>query len=298
VAERVALVKRHRVEYGLNLCCRVIGVSKSTVYEWREKISTLKAKYGYLKPVVQEICAETSGYGKRRLSAELKRRGYKVGVKLAGKLNKVWGNLFSHRIRKPRSNPIVRTIIGLGIRANLLRLLDLKDLKPFQVVRTDSSQIKYNHGKATASLTTRECEVSKYLSGWELSPTATTEASLETLRQEEGLRSKLGLTFENVISHQDQGSQFTSYEYVKWLLRKDALLSYSEKATPGDNAAKESFYGRFKTEHKEVFLECETFQELENELAKVVEYYNSKRLHSSLGNIPPGEYLESLGYKL
>ena len=298
MAERVALVKKYAKEYGLNFCCRVIGIAKNTVYKWRDKTSTLKTKYAHLKPVVQQICEETCKYGKRRLAAELKRRGYKIGVKLAGKLNRLWGNVSKKKLKFPKASAISHLISDLGIKANLLRLLKISEVKPFEVIMGDATEIEYNHGKSKATLTSRECLIGKFITGYSLSTTPTSNAALGALQSEAKLRKKLKLTFEDVISHQDQGSAYTSYEYTEWLLSREALLSYSKKGTPGDNAVKEAQFGRFKDEFADVFLECETYEELQREVENAIKYYNEKRLHSSLGYVPPKEYLESLGYKL
>ena len=276
----------------------MIGVAKNTVYNWKDKQSSLKIKYAHLKPIIQEICEDTVKYGKRRLSKELKRRGFNIGVKLANKLNKLWGNVYTKKVKSPKVGLIQEIIIQLGIMANLLRSVDLTRIKPFQVTMSDASEIVFNHGNSKACLTSREDFNSKLITGYTLSDTPTAKAAVETLIQEEKLRKRLNLDFYNVIAHQDQGSVYTSYEYTGWLLSRDALLSYSKRASPGDNAAKESFFGRFKNEFQDVFLECESFDELKKEVENAIKYYNEKRLHSSLGYVPPKEYLESLGYKV
>lgn len=266
--------------------------------KWKDKREVVKAKYCELKSVVEKICDETRGYGKRRLSKELKRRGYKIGVKLANVLNHLWGNLFALKKANRFKSSVAKIVTDLGIKANLLRAMDLRNIEPFAVVRTDATEIIFNFGNDKVYLNTRICECSKVILASTLSRTLDTGAVIASLEKEESLRIKLGLTFEDVISHQDQGAVYTSIEYMGWLLGKDAYLSYSKRATPGDNAAKESFYGRLKNEWKETFLECRTFEELEKEIQKMVEYYNFTRLHSSIGDMPPNEFLKALGYKL
>lgn len=292
------MVKLLREEFGLNLCCHILGIAKNTVYNWRDKTEVIKAKYKYLKPVVEQICEDTRGYGKRRLSAELKRRGYNIGEKLANKFNTYWGNWYMPKESNYGKSPITKTIEKLGKRANLLSLMNLKEVMPFEVTRTDATEIVYFQGRAKACFNSRIDECSKFLLGWAVSFTPDTSSAIKALEQEEVLRKQLGLTFEGNISHQDQGSVYTGYEYAGWLLNRGALLSYSKRATPGDNAAKESFFGRQKKETREVFLECDTLGELTEALAEMVQYYNFRRLHSSLGQKPPIEFLEALGYKL
>jgi len=64
----------------------------------------------------------------------------------------------------------------------------------------------------------------------------------------------------------------------------------SAKGNAYDNAKAESFFKTLKQE--EVYLkEYQTFQEAQSNLGQFIEdVYNSKRLHSSLGYVPPIEF--------
>ena len=65
-----------------------------------------------------------------------------------------------------------------------------------------------------------------------------------------------------LLCHQDQGSQFTSYEYVEEVLKNNIVLSYSAPGTPTENPGQESFFGRLKDEGKDEFKEMKTLEEL------------------------------------
>lgn len=90
-----------------------------------------------------------------------------------------------------------------------------------------------------------------------------------------------------LLCHQDQGSQYTSYEYVDAVLKSDLTLSYSTPATPTENPGQESFFGRFKEENQDEIDEIRDFKELEKFVAKRVNYYNRKRIHTSVGYQAP-----------
>jgi putative transposase len=69
-----------------------------------------------------------------------------------------------------------------------------------------------------------------------------------------------------------------------------AQISMSSVSNPYDNAKAESFFKTLKQE--EVYLkEYESFAEAQANLGVFIEQvYNTKRLHSSLGYVPPAEF--------
>ncbi len=100
-----------------------------------------------------------------------------------------------------------------------------------------------------------------------------------------------------MIHHSDRGVQYASYAYVERLESVGALMSMSAKGNPYDNAKAESFFKTLKRE--EVYLnEYRTFGEAEANIGQFIEnVYNAKRLHSSLGYLPPIEF-EALHYQM
>ncbi len=84
--------------------------------------------------------------------------------------------------------------------------------------------------------------------------------------------------------------QYASIAYVQRLEAIGAQVSMSAKGNPYDNAKAESFFKTLKKE--EVYLkEYASFAEAQRNLATFIEaVYNAKRLHSSLGYVPPNEF--------
>ena len=95
---------------------------------------------------------------------------------------------------------------------------------------------------------------------------------------------------EKLICHQDQGSQYTSYEYVDLVLKNKLILSYSAPGTPTDNPGQESFFGRLKDDNQAEFNEVKNFKKLEKLIKNKMKYYNNKRLHTSLKNKSPKKF--------
>jgi transposase InsO family protein len=84
--------------------------------------------------------------------------------------------------------------------------------------------------------------------------------------------------------------QYASGEYVARLEQIGARISMVAVANPYENAKAESFIRTLKME--EVYLkDYRGFEEAEANMGEFIEeVYNKKRLHSSLGYLPPVEF--------
>src|SRR5713101_4284418 len=95
-----------------------------------------------------------------------------------------------------------------------------------------------------------------------------------------------------LVHRSDRGVQYASTAYVERLGSVQAQISMSSLSNPYDNAKAESFFKTLKRE--EVYLnQYQTFAEAEANIVQFIEdVYNTKRLHSSLGYVPPVEFEE------
>lgn len=97
---------------------------------------------------------------------------------------------------------------------------------------------------------------------------------------------------EGLIVHTDQGSQFTSSNFQTLLRVHGAVSSVSRKGNPYDNALMESFYKTIKWELVQD-AHFETPEQAQQEIFKYIElYYNTRRMHSSLGYLSPAQFEE------
>ena len=97
-------------------------------------------------------------------------------------------------------------------------------------------------------------------------------------------RPKAGL-----IVHSDRGSQYTSKQYCNLLKKQGFVGSMSRKGNCWDNSVAESFFGRLKDERVE-WSNYQTRQEAKQDILNYITmFYNSQRLHSSLGYQSPNQ---------
>jgi putative transposase len=294
----VTLVKEFQKD-GVTACCKVLSLAKSTFYaniNTKSIEDRFEAKYQHIKQTIKTIIEQNPAYGYRRIVSELKDQyGIILNHKPLKKLLNIWGLSLKRSVKRPNKSGIVEILNFLKDRANLLRNIK-KTILPFGLVYTDMTEIVYAKGKLY--LAAYLDHKTKKVLGYALSCHADTDLAMKaynmakiTLKKE---RKKLKAKLAEIIFHQDQGSTYTSYAYVDQLLKDSFTLSYSRKATPTDNPEMESFWGRFKTENKQIFREAQTDKELEALVEQQIIYYNQKRRHSSLQNISPDNYIKNL----
>ena len=95
---------------------------------------------------------------------------------------------------------------------------------------------------------------------------------------------------DDLIHRSDKGIQYCSHEYIDLLNANGILVSMSARGSPYENAFIESFFKTLKAE--EVYLwEYETYADVIDRVPYFIEdVYNSRRLHSSIGYLPPEEF--------
>lgn len=91
-----------------------------------------------------------------------------------------------------------------------------------------------------------------------------------------------------VIWNSDQGSHFTSPQYIELLKAADVRISMDGKGRAADNIITERFWRALK--YEEVYLKVyESPKDARRNIARYIEYYNSERPHQSLGYRTPAE---------
>jgi putative transposase len=261
--------------------CTLLSVSRSWVYE-RSHTPRQAERDIALRDAIERIVLEFPGYGYRRVTAELQREHWTVNHKrvlrimhqeaLLCQLKRSW-------IATTDSRHGLQTypnlLAGLAVaRANQAWVADITYIRLPTV---------FVYLACVLDAWSRRCI------GWQLSRTIDTQLTLAALNQAINLRQP----GPGLIHHSDRGVQYASAGYVERLLSIGAQVSMSAKGNPYDNAKAESFFKTLKRE--EVYLnQYQTFADAEGQIGGFIDdVYNQKRLHSSLGYLPPAEY-ESL----
>ena len=230
---------------------------------------------------IEAIIEEYPGYGYRRVTRELHRRGYPINHKKVLRVMKQRGLTRKPKrcwVRTTDSNPPHRVYPNL-VKNRLVT-------GPNQVWVADLTYIGLQNGFVYLAVILDL--FARRAVGYALSRNIDTALCLEALRMAIAQRNPPN----GIIHHSDRGVQYASQAYVDTLLQHGFRISMSRKGNPYDNATAESFIKTLKTE--EVYLwEYRTLADVQNRLPYFIEeVYNRKRLHSSLGYRPPVEFEE------
>ncbi len=236
-----------------------------------------------LRDRVEAICVEFPRYGYRRVTEQLKREHRLVNHKkvlrlmresdLLCRVKRRWVNTTDSK------HPFHRY-------PNLIKGMAINGLN--QVWLADITYIRINAG--FVYLAAILDAYSRRVIGYAVSKRLDTELTLSVLRM---AIVKRGAN-RGIIHHSDQGVQYAATEYVEKLQSHGFMVSMSRTGNPYDNAEMESFFKTLK--YEEVNLsEYETFRDIIERLPYFIEeVYNQKRLHSSIGYLPPNEFEEMM----
>ncbi|MFK7604357.1 IS3 family transposase [Deinococcus sp. SM5_A1] len=228
---------------------------------------------------IEAVVLKWTGYGYRRVTHELARRGRPANHKRVLRVMRERRLLCRTRRRFQTTTDSTHNQSRF---ANLLPHVILT--RPDQVWQADLTYIRVKQGFVYLACVldsfTRE------VVGWSLSrfmdaalPLAALNNALSARRPAAGL-----------VHHSDQGAQYASRIYVDRLRSMGMTPSMSRKANPYNNARMESFYKTLKTEE----VNLQDYADLDDarqHLDRFIgELYNRERLHSSLGYVPPTEF--------
>jgi putative transposase len=275
--------------YSATGICQALGLSRTALrYRLGGKVAIEAQRYAeeqVIKGEIENIVLEYPGYGYRRVTRELGKKGFRTNhKKILGIMKKY--NLLCKIRRKKRFVRTTDSNHGLPIYPNLI-----KEASPTyvnQIWVADITYVRLPHGFCYLAVILDA--YSRKAVGWSVRLDISENLALEALSMALQNREYL----QGLIHHSDQGVQYASSRYTGLLKESGILISMSRKGNPYDNSKAESFMSTIKSE--EVYLnDYDNYEEAKLRIDSFIsDVYNRKRMHSSLDYLSPEEFEEVL----
>ena len=269
-------------EFPLDILLNIIKLSRSTYYYHLKQLNQVD-KDQAIKVEIQAIYDEHKGnYGYRRMTLELRNRGYIVNHKKVQRLMRVLA--LTARIRRKRKYSSYQGEIGK--KADNLIQRQFEAAKPMEKCYTDVTEF-------AIPASSQKLYLSPVLDGFNSEIIAfnlSTSPNLEQVKTmlEQAFTEK---HYENTILHSDQGWQYQHDSYHRFLESKGIQASMSRKGNSPDNGMMESFFGILKSEmfygYEKSF---QSLNQLKQAIVDYIDYYNNKRIKTKLKGLSPVQY--------
>ena len=270
--DRMKMIDREEKKLSITKQAELLSINRTSLYY--KPVPANDEEY-LIKRIIDEIYTAHPEYGYRRMTNILNRE-------------------YHIRINRKRTRRYMREmgIHGFCPGPNLSKRLHGKYLYPYLL-----RGLNIDHPNQVWSIDVTYCRMkrgfmylvaiidwySRYIVGFELSNTLDRTFVIEAIQKAIKRHGK------PEIMNSDQGSQFTSDDYINLLKNNNIKISMDGKGRALDNQRIERFFRSYKWE--KLYLEdCETGHQLRQITREYVEYYNNRRPHQSLDYKTTAEY--------
>lgn len=269
----------HQAEYPVATLCRVLQVSESGYYAWRQRPPSARARRDaeLLALITASHERSAATYGAPRVHEDLAEAGHRVGRKRVARLMRVAG---LRGVSKTGAAPRTKRTVPEAPQAPDLVQRQFTATAPDQLWVADITYVPTYAGFLYLAVVLDA--FSRRVVGWAMSGSLKTDVVLDALQMAATQRRPAG-----VIHHSDQGSQYGALAFGQRCKELDVRPSMGSRGDAYDNAMAESFFAT---------LECELLArrrftshvEARVALFRYIEgWYNPHRRHSALGQRSP-----------
>lgn len=269
----------NQADLSVRAMCRVLGVSASGFYAWRERAPSQRSIANtVMTERIRQVHKDSyESYGMPRVRAELIEQGVSISRQRVARLMRQAG---IHGISKRRGFTVTTRRDKRQAPANDLVNRRFHATGPNQLWVADMTYVPTWMGFLYLAVVIDVW--SRRVVGWSMGERMTADLVLAALNMALEQRKPKG-----VIHHSDQGSQYTSLAFGERCRQMQVRPSMGAVGDAYDNAMAESFFASLEGE----LIERSTFQSKAQARMAVFTWiegwYNPRRRHSGLGYLSP-----------
>jgi putative transposase len=285
----VSFINGHRDRWGVEPICRVLQVAPATYYAARSRPPSARAlRDAELKREIHRVWKDNfEVYGARKVWRQLGREGIAVGRDRVARLMRELDICGVVRGSKRRTTTPAET----AERPADLVERNFTAPAPNRLWVADLTYVATWAGFAYAAFIIDA--FSRMIVGWRVSTSLRATLALDAL--EMAIWARQG-DLDELVHHSDRGSQYLAIRYTERLAAEGAVASVGSKGDSYDNALAEAVNGLYKAELIGRQGPWRTAEQVELATLAWVGWWNQRRLHGAIGDIPPAEH-EAIYYR-
>jgi len=273
-------------DYPVNMLCRLLSVQRSSYYEWRGRPDKVipPEELALRRRMKARFAASRDSLGSRTMAKNLRLEGFEIGRDKTRRLMKQ----LQLKVKQKRKYKVTTdSKHSFPVAKNVLNR-EFSPSAPNQAWGTDITYLWTQQGWIYLAVVIDL--YSRRVVGWSIDRRLKKALVIRALMMAVNLRKPPP----GLIHHSDRGSQYASHDYQKLLRQYDMICSMSRKGNCWDNAPVERFFSSLKREWTGDRLYRTRQEAIADVREYVTVYYNSKRLHSTLGYTTPMNYEKRL----
>ena len=283
---KYGFISDHAGDWPVNLLCEMLAVQRSAYYDWINKpCKVIGPEELALRRRMKELfAASRESLGSRMMMKNLQKEGFVIGRDRTRRLMKT----LNLKVKQKRKYKITTdSQHAFPVAENVLDR-QFSPQAPNQVWGTDITYLWTQEGWIYLAIVIDL--YSRRVVGWAMDRRMKKALVIRALMMAISLRKPPP----GLIHHSDRGSQYASHAYQALLKQHDMIPSMSRKGNCWDNAPVERFFSSLKREWTGDRLYRTRQEAIADVREYVAVYYNSLRLHSTLGCMTPMEYENTL----
>jgi putative transposase len=288
----VSFINAHTERWGVEPICKTLQVAPSTYYAAiARQPSVRRQRDEELKVEIARVHRDNFGvYGVEKVWRQLNREGIQVG---RDRVARLMDDLDLEGVVRGKRKPITTMATEVDTRPDDLVERNFTASAPNALWVADLTYVSTWSGFVYVAFVIDV--FSRFIVGWRVSRSLHADVALDALEMAIWRRRRHDLT--GLVHHSDRGSQYTAIRYTDRLDEIGAMRSVGSHGDSYDNALAEAVNGLYKAEVIHRQGPWRSLEHVELATAAWVDWWNSNRLHSALGHIPPAKF-EARYYRL